>query len=103
MLFAQTNFTAFICHATRLYFIEIMLTKFANKGRIMYLCRQLDFSPHKCAVQPTYAGCIVYIRGLYSPQMCAQEKLLIPVDYPGYNCRLSYCKTIIKTPFKRRF
>ncbi|EXY32449.1 hypothetical protein M080_5258, partial [Bacteroides fragilis str. 3397 T10] len=30
--------------------------------------------------------------------MCAQEKPLIPVDYPGCNCRLSYCRTIIKMP-----
>ena len=37
---ARTNFPVFICYVTCLYFIEIMLTKFANKGRMMYLCRQ---------------------------------------------------------------
>ena len=69
----------------------------------MYLCRQLDFSPHKCAVQPTYAGCIVYIRGLYSPQMCARKKQLLQADYSGSRGRLSYCKTSIRAPLERHF
>ena len=38
--FVQTNFRIFICRIIRLYFTEIILTKFANKAGIMYLCRQ---------------------------------------------------------------